>query len=163
MAGLNSASVDYRKGKIFIVATEKGVSHLFFNRKEYGKYLKSLGVKEIPEGGEAKKFARELERYLTGKLSNFKTKLDINSGTEFQKRVWKKLLNVPYGEVVTYQDLAKAVGSPKAARAVGNAVGKNPLPIVVPCHRVLAANGLGGYSCGIDIKKDLLKIEGVLD
>ena len=163
MTGLSSASVDYRKSNIYIVSTEKGVSRLFFSQKEYRDYLKSLGVKEIKEGGEALRFARELEKYLSGKLLKFKTKLDISSGTEFQKKVWKKLLNVPYGEVVTYQELAKAVGRPKAARAVGNAVGKNPLPIVVPCHRVLASSGLGGYSCGINIKKDLLKIEGVLD
>lgn len=163
MDGLSSASVDFSKGKIYIVATKKGVSHIFFGQKAYREHLNSLGIKKIPEGGEAAKFARELEKYLSGRLSKFKARLDISTGTDFQKAVWKKLLDVPYGQVVTYQDLARAVGRPKAARAVGNAVGTNPLPIVVPCHRVLASNGLGGYSCGIDIKKNLLKIEGVLD
>ena len=92
----------------------------------------------------------------------FKSVVDISAGTGFQKAVWKKLLEVPYGEVITYKELACAVGRPAAARAVGNAVGANPVPIVIPCHRVLAANGLGGYACGVEIKKDLLKLEGAL-
>ncbi|HSC35545.1 MAG TPA: methylated-DNA--[protein]-cysteine S-methyltransferase, partial [Thermodesulfobacteriota bacterium] len=97
-----------------------------------------------------------------GRLSEFKTPIDVSEGTPFQKSVWKKLLDIPYGETATYGDVAERVGKPGAARAVGNAVGANPIPIVIPCHRVLASNGLGGYSGGIDIKKDLLRIEGTL-
>ncbi len=156
------STIDSDVGKIFVISNENGVSNVFFSRKEYREYLKSLGVKDIKEGGAAESFARELRQYLRGKRSGFKSTLDLSSGTRFQQAVWKKLLEVPYGEVVTYKELACAVGSPKAARAVGNAVGKNPLPIVVPCHRVLAANGLGGYSCGIEIKKNLLRLEGVI-
>ena len=114
------------------------------------------------EGGAAEELAAELSLYLEGRLSSFKTDVDLSSGTRFQKAVWKKLLEVPYGEVITYKDLARAVGSPNGARAVGNAVGANPVPIVIPCHRVLASNGLGGYTCGVEIKKDLLRLEGAL-
>lgn len=162
MGDLRFSTIDSDLGEIFVISNENGVSNLFFSRKKYSEYLKSLGVKDIKEGGAAEGFARELRQYLKGKRSGFKSTLDLSSGTRFQKAVWKKLLDVPYGEVVTYKELACAVGSPRAARAVGNAVGKNPLPIVVPCHRVLAANGLGGYSCGIEIKKSLLRLEGVI-
>ena len=106
MDGLSSESVEFGKGKIYVVATKRGVSRIFFGQKAYKEYLKSLGVKDIPEGGDASKFARELRKYLSGRLSKFKARLDISQGTAFEKSVWKKLLDVPYGEVVTYQDLA---------------------------------------------------------
>lgn len=81
-------------------------------------------------------------------------------GTEFQKKVWKELLNIPYGETRSYKDIAIAIGNGKACRAVGNANNKNPIAIIVPCHRVVGSNGsMTGYAGGLDIKEKLLKIE----
>ena len=82
-------------------------------------------------------------------------------GTDFQHRVWSALLDIPTGQTVTYGELAARIGKPKAARAVGTALGANPVPFFVPCHRVVAANGLGGFTGGLDIKKRLLSIEKV--
>jgi len=83
-------------------------------------------------------------------------------GTDFQTRVWTALRDVPFGKTVSYGELAAQIGNPKAARAIGGAVGKNPIPIIIPCHRVLAAGGkLGGFTGGTDIKEWLLAIEGV--
>ena len=83
-------------------------------------------------------------------------------GTAFQQSVWKALTKIPVGKTVTYAELAQRVGKPKASRAVGSACGKNPIPLIVPCHRVLASNGgLGGFSSGLPVKKDLLKAEGI--
>lgn len=80
-------------------------------------------------------------------------------GTEFQRRVWQAISGIPYGETTTYAELAQRVGSPAGTRATGNACGANPIAIIVPCHRVLGKNGLGGYAYGADAKKTLLKIE----
>jgi methylated-DNA-[protein]-cysteine S-methyltransferase len=88
--------------------------------------------------------------------------LDLR-GTEFQKRVWNAIYQVPFGATCSYQDIAKAVGSPKAVRAVGTATGKNPVPIVVPCHRVITSSGtLGGFGGGLPLKVALLQLEGVV-
>ncbi|MFA6009106.1 MAG: methylated-DNA--[protein]-cysteine S-methyltransferase [Desulfobacteraceae bacterium] len=103
----------------------------------------------------------QIEAYLKGELKRFDLPLHL-SGTPFQKSVWSELIKIPFGETRSYQDIAKAVGSPSASRAVGSACGKNPVPIVVPCHRVITkSGGLGGYSGGLGIKKTLLKIEGL--
>ncbi|NLC62932.1 MAG: methylated-DNA--[protein]-cysteine S-methyltransferase, partial [Thermoanaerobacterales bacterium] len=84
-------------------------------------------------------------------------------GTDFQKSVWNALLNIPYGTVKSYSEIARQIGQPTALRAVGNANGANPIPIVVPCHRVIAKNGtLGGYGGGLDMKRKLLFLEGVI-
>jgi O-6-methylguanine DNA methyltransferase len=81
-------------------------------------------------------------------------------GTEFQGKIWRNLLDIPYGEVVAYSELAQRAGAPKAARAVGAACGANPVPILVPCHRVIASDGsLGGFSCGLAVKRKLLQTE----
>ena len=91
-----------------------------------------------------------------------KINIDELDGTPFQKKVWLALTKIPHGETRTYGEVAKSIGSPGAARAVGTACGANPLPILIPCHRVLAAGGkLGGYSGGLDIKKKLLACEGI--
>ena len=87
--------------------------------------------------------------------------MDLTKGTKFQKSVWKELLKIPFGKLVTYKDIANKIGRPNSYRAVGNAVGANPLPIVIPCHRVISKTGLGGYSCGINYKVKLLKHEGI--
>lgn len=101
----------------------------------------------------------QLKEYLSGKRKNFDIEIEM-IGTEFQKKVWKELLNIPYGETRSYKDIAIAIGNEKACRAVGNANNKNPIAIIVPCHRVVGSNGsMTGYAGGLDIKEKLLKIE----
>jgi methylated-DNA-[protein]-cysteine S-methyltransferase len=88
-------------------------------------------------------------------------KLDLE-GTEFQRKAWQAMRKIPFGETISYGEQARKVGKPKAYRAVGSANGKNPIPIIVPCHRVLASDGsLGGYSLGLPMKRRLLALEGV--
>jgi methylated-DNA-[protein]-cysteine S-methyltransferase len=103
----------------------------------------------------------QLDAYLAGKLRKFTLPLAPH-GTDFQRRVWAALCGVPYGETATYRQIAEAVGRPTAVRAVGNANGKNPTPIFIPCHRIIRTDGtLGGYSCGIEIKRKLLRLEAI--
>jgi methylated-DNA-[protein]-cysteine S-methyltransferase len=104
----------------------------------------------------------ELHEYFRGERESFDVKINLN-GTEFQKSVWEELRKIPYGKVRSYKEIAVSVGCPKGARAVGNANNKNPIPIIVPCHRVIACGGkIGGYAGGIELKKKLLKIENYL-
>ena len=103
---------------------------------------------------------RQLQEYFEGKRKKFDIKFDTTQGTDFQRRVWQALRDIPYGETRTYGEIAKIVGSPKGARAVGMACNKNPLLIITPCHRVIGSTGsLTGFACGINIKKLLLDIE----
>ncbi|MEG1806454.1 MAG: methylated-DNA--[protein]-cysteine S-methyltransferase, partial [Clostridia bacterium] len=90
----------------------------------------------------------QFDEYFAGERTIFDFKIEI-IGTAFQNLVWSELLKIPYGDTITYGELARRVGNPNASRAVGNANGKNPLLIVVPCHRVVATSGIGGFSCGI--------------
>ena len=101
---------------------------------------------------------KELEKYFKGELKNFTTKLNIQ-GTEFQKSVYKNLLKIPYGKTVTYGELAKMINKPKAFRATGSANAKNKIPVIIPCHRVVASNGLGGYSGGEGLKTKIWLLE----
>lgn len=116
------------------------------------------GYDDLPLFREAR---RQLEEYFAGQRRTFSLPL-APEGTAFQRRVWKSLLEIPYGQVISYRDLAVQVGSPRAFQAVGQANGRNPLPILIPCHRVIAADGtLGGYSSGVAHKAFLLRLEGV--
>jgi methylated-DNA-[protein]-cysteine S-methyltransferase len=110
----------------------------------------------------ARETARQLEAYFAVRLRCFDLPLDLQ-GTDFQKRVWHALERIPYGETRSYMQIADAISSPKAIRAVGAANGANPIPIVVPCHRVIGSNGkLVGYGGGLPLKKRLLSLEGAL-
>lgn len=104
---------------------------------------------------------KQLSEYFNGSRQTFDFPIKVLSGTDFQKSVWELLRKIPYGCVISYGEIAKMLGNPRACRAVGNAVGANPLPIVIPCHRVVAANGIGGFSGGLHIKKILMDIEGI--
>ena len=106
-----------------------------------------------------KKTEIQLDEYFRGKRQKFELPLSM-SGTDFQKKVWGKLLGIPFGETISYQELAEKIGDKKKARAVGSANGKNPIPIIVPCHRVVASSGIGGYGSGINTKIAFLKREG---
>lgn len=106
----------------------------------------------------------ELLRYFQGEEVQFTIPLDLSDGTAFQQQVWQALQQIPYGQTISYKTLAMMINNPKAVRAVGGANGKNPLPIIIPCHRVIQADGsLGGYSGGVAIKRELLALEGVVD
>ncbi|HEV2426978.1 MAG TPA: methylated-DNA--[protein]-cysteine S-methyltransferase [Acidimicrobiales bacterium] len=104
--------------------------------------------------------ATQLSEYFAGTRKKFTVKLAPTPSTEFQRDVWDALVAIPYGQVRTYGDVAAAVGRPRATRAVGNANHVNPWPVLVPCHRVVGAAGLGGYGGGVDVKTFLLDLEG---
>jgi methylated-DNA-[protein]-cysteine S-methyltransferase len=144
----------------------------------YSKYLKLYVVVEEENGaikslemtGKKPAFkprgsaiARSLEAYFeTGKQDYSQYKMDLGGMTAFQKKVLKTISNIPSGETMTYGEVAKAAGKPGAARAVGNVMACNPIPLILPCHRVVASNGLGGFTGGLDVKRKLLKLEGAL-
>jgi methylated-DNA-[protein]-cysteine S-methyltransferase len=107
-----------------------------------------------------KETVTQLEEYFARERTAFDVPMELD-GTEFQKAVWAELARIPYGETISYGELARRVGRPKGPRAVGQANGKNPIPIIVPCHRVLAGNGIGGYGGGLPMKRALLAVEGV--
>ena len=104
--------------------------------------------------------AAQLEEYFVRERTEFDLPIRLG-GTKFQQEVWAGLLRIPYGETISYGDLARDLGRPKGYRAVGQANARNPIPIVVPCHRVVASGGLGGYAGGLAMKQELLRIEGI--
>ena len=141
-------------GRVRCVASERGLQklQLFQGRETF----------QEPNFSSLKKFKKWLENYSAHKplpvivWEDF----DFEKASSFDQKVWKALLKVPYGTVVSYKELARRIGKPKAARAVGGAVGRNPIPFLIPCHRVIASDGsLGGFSLGLDLKKKLLAHE----
>lgn len=124
------------------------------------KYLKKSFAKQQPvlANKSKAKLIKELKQYSGGRRRSFSFSLKAK-GTDFQRGVWRQLQKIPFGQVKSYQQIARALCRPKASRAVGNACGKNPLPIFIPCHRVVAANGLGGFGGGLALKKKLLSLE----
>jgi methylated-DNA-[protein]-cysteine S-methyltransferase len=129
-----------------------------------GKVLREIDFikpAEVPRKDSASHLIKkELSEYFEHGKDEFTQKIDPAHGTEFEKNVWSTLREIPFGETKTYKWLAEKIGKPNASRAVGQALGKNPLPIVFPCHRIIESDGsLGGYSGGIDIKRRLLEME----
>ena len=120
--------------------------------------LMSGGVDEGMSGGVLAEAKRQLELYFQGRLMVFQLPL-LMTATGMTRRVLEALEDVPYGETVTYGELARRIGSPEAARAVGRALGRNPLHVIIPCHRVVAARGRGGYAGGVEHKAQLLELE----
>ncbi len=146
-------------GPLLIGVSEQALVALEFDR---GLPQKIGGQQVQWKESEARTHAvkHQLHEYFAGKRRNFDLALDLR-GTEFYKRCWNRLLETPYGETCSYADIARAVGSPKGFRAVGQANHYNPIAIIVPCHRVLAAGCyLGGYGGGLPVKAFLLKLEG---
>lgn len=146
-------------GPIYLVASEKGLQTVSWEKKS-APLASTLKGKD-PETRVLAQAVAELEEYFLGRRKNFEVPLDAQ-GTPFQDRVWAELKKIPYGKTCSYGDIATRLKKKGAMRAVGTANGRNPLPIVVPCHRVIAANQkLGGYTGGTHIKKKLLAIEGL--
>lgn len=144
-------SYDFPIGRVAIVACEKGIRNIWLSEERAPK----LTVEELPVHKQAKE---QLDLYFAGKLKEFTLPINV-AGTDFQTRVWQATSAIPYGEVRTYKQIAQAAKSPKAYRAVGTAVGSNPVPIICPCHRVVGSNGIGGFAYPIERKKQLLQLE----
>jgi methylated-DNA-[protein]-cysteine S-methyltransferase len=139
-----------------LVANDSGLRAIEF---EPWRPLQDCRPGNHPIAGEA---LRQLRAYFAGELREFDLPLDLR-GTPFQLRVWRELERIPYGETRSYSQIAAAIGAPHAVRAVGAANGANPIPIMVPCHRVIGASGkLVGYGGGLPLKKRLLALEGAL-
>lgn len=159
METLYYSRMDSPVGPLLIGISEMALVALEFDR---GLPKKISGQAVAWEESEARTHAvrAQLDEYFAGKRRNFDLALDLR-GTDFQKRCWNELLKIPYGETRSYAEIARAVGSPKSFRAVGQANHYNPIAIIVPCHRVLAAGCyLGGYGGGLPVKAWLLRLEG---
>jgi len=143
---------------IIIQATENGVSYVGFYPKTHYTHTPIEQVTNEP----ALICAKQLNEYFNGRRTSFNVPLDTH-GTPFQNSVWQALLSVPFGKTSTYGDIAQLLNNPKAVRAVGAANGKNPISIIVPCHRIIGANAkLTGYAGGLARKQWLLKHEGLI-
>ncbi|HHW04142.1 MAG TPA: methylated-DNA--[protein]-cysteine S-methyltransferase [Thermoanaerobacterales bacterium] len=163
--------IDTRIGRLMIASTRKGLCCVGLPGESEERFMdvlkKACGNCDLWDEdarGEKSpinnKAREELLLYFDGKLKQFTVPLDLR-GTDFQKKVWLQLLKIPYGKTASYGDIARAIGKPRASRAVGGANNKNPVPIVVPCHRVVGSDGsLVGYGGGLVLKKFLLGLEG---
>ncbi|WP_165985594.1 methylated-DNA--[protein]-cysteine S-methyltransferase [Streptomyces sp. YIM 98790] len=159
-------------GPLLLAATDRGLIRVGFHadrrpvRRELARLAARLGAEPAESARDPvlERAARELAEYFSGGRRAFSVPLDWSLSSGFNERVLRKLAeSVPYGAVVGYQDLADRVGEPGGARAVGAAMGSNPLPVVVACHRVVAADGgIGGFGGGLETKRALLALEGVL-
>jgi methylated-DNA-[protein]-cysteine S-methyltransferase len=151
-------------GTLLIGVTERGVCRISFDpapEHHLEELARVYGPRVLRSSRPIEQMRRELDEYFEGRRTEFDLPLDVSRVPEFQRVVLHELALVPYGEVTTYGALAARVGKPRAARAVGGAMNRNPIPIVLPCHRVIGASGsLTGYGGGLDRKRALLKLEG---
>lgn len=148
-------------GEIILLASSKGIRKLVL-KKAVSDSQTLQELKKIPtdhSNGFIEAARKQLDEYFAGSRQIFDLPLDIQ-GTDFQKRAWRELSKIPYGKTISYQTQARKLGSINKCRAVGSANGRNPVAIIIPCHRVVAKNGtLGGFGWGLDVKKTLLQLE----
>jgi methylated-DNA-[protein]-cysteine S-methyltransferase len=151
-------TLDSPWGGMLIAASDRGISGIYFNRQKYHP-KRGAEWQHAPNNAHLKRAKKQLAEYFAGKRRDFDLELDP-AGSPFQKRVWKAIAGVPYGETISYGELARRTGFPDCARAAGAATGRNPIGIVVPCHRIVGSNGkLTGYAGGLDKKRALLALE----
>jgi O-6-methylguanine DNA methyltransferase len=172
METLHSTVFTSPVGPLFLAASERGLVALEFDARVPGQQTIRPNPRDLraerkavqfrESAAEMRPYVGELEEYFAGQRRNFTFALDLR-GTDFQLACWRALVAIPYGETRSYADIARAVGRPQGFRAVGMANNRNPIAIVVPCHRVIASDGtLCGYGGGLEIKRKLLELEGAL-
>jgi methylated-DNA-[protein]-cysteine S-methyltransferase len=153
-------------GSLLVAGTERGLCGIVYDaepEREVDRLASTFGVRVLRSPRSIDPARRQLDEYFEGKRQRFDLAVDIAMQADFNRRVLRELARVPYGEVVSYGELAARVARPRAARAVGTVMNRNPLPIVLPCHRVIGANGkLVGYGGGLERKETLLRLEGAL-
>jgi O-6-methylguanine DNA methyltransferase len=172
METLHCMTMDSAMGPLFLAAADRGLVALEFDARLPGQQSIRPNPRHVREEKRGVTFevsprrmqpyVGQIEEYFAGQRREFTFPLDLR-GTEFQLACWRALLAIPYGKTRSYADIAEAVGNPSAFRAVGMANNRNPIAIVVPCHRVIATSGqLCGYGGGLDVKRKLLELEGAL-
>ena len=158
--------VDTPVGTLLVATTERGLCRIAYDAepdREVERLARTFGVRVLRTARPIDTARRQLDEYFAGNRQRFDLAVDLALQADFNRRVLRELARVPYGEVVTYGELAARAARPRAARAVGTVMNRNPLPIVLPCHRVIGANGkLVGYGGGLDRKESLLRLEGAL-
>jgi methylated-DNA-[protein]-cysteine S-methyltransferase len=165
-AGLVDVSFDVADtpvGPLLVAVTERGLCRISFNPepdRETETLARTFGVRVLRAPREVDHVRRELDEYFEGRRREFDLPIDLRGREGFSRTILDRLARVPYGEVTTYKSLAVAAGNPRAARAVGTIMNRNPIPIVLPCHRVVGSNGsLVGYGGGLERKRLLLDLE----
>ncbi|HWM64737.1 MAG TPA: methylated-DNA--[protein]-cysteine S-methyltransferase [Solirubrobacterales bacterium] len=154
-------------GQLLLASTPRGVVRIGLPSQDYDELLDDLATRVSPRVLEAParldEARRELDLYFAGKLTEFDLPLDWQLSKDFRRRVLRAIDRIPYGQTRSYTEMARSAGNERAIRAAGTACGSNPIPIVVPCHRVLRSGGaLGGYGGGLPMKRGLLELEGIL-
>ena len=168
-SGLLAASydvIDSELGPLFAAVTDRGLARITFDpepERELERVARIAGPRVLRAPRALDPTRRELDDYFAGRRTAFDLELDLRGLPDFTLRVLEELARVPYGQTSTYRDLAGRAGNPRASRAVGTVMNRNPIPIVLPCHRVIGANGsLTGYGGGLDVKERLLRLEGAM-
>ena len=158
--------VDSPVGPLFLAATARGVCRISYDaepERQEEQLARAYGVRVLRAPRAVDEAKRELDDYFEGRRTAFELPLDLELVAPFHREVLAELARVPYGETTTYGTLAAQAGRPAAARAVGTVMNRNPIPIVLPCHRVVGANGkLVGYAGGLHVKEALLRLEGAM-
>jgi methylated-DNA-[protein]-cysteine S-methyltransferase len=153
-------------GKLLLAATDRGLCRIVYDgepEQELDALARAYGLRVLRSAIPVDPARRQLDEYFEHRRTAFDLRIDLRLPADFNRQVLHELARVPYGEVVTYGELASRVARPRAARAVGVVMNRNPIPIVLPCHRVIGANGkLVGYGGGLDRKEALLRLEGAL-
>jgi methylated-DNA-[protein]-cysteine S-methyltransferase len=154
------ARFDSPLGPMLVTADDNGITHVDFVGAKYTKPVQP-GWVEDPKAPALAACRKQLDEYFAGTRTDFDLPL-APQGSEFQQRVWQEIARVPFGETITYGELAKRAGTPGHARAAGAATGRNPVGVVIPCHRIVGSDGsLTGYAGGLERKRGLLELEGV--
>jgi methylated-DNA-[protein]-cysteine S-methyltransferase len=154
-------------GRVIVATSDRGLCRISYDpepERVVEDLARGFGVRVLRSPGPVDDVRRQLDEYFDEQRTQFDVDLDLRTSADFSRQVLERLAKVPHGQVTTYGALAKAVGRPRAARAVGTVMNRNPIPIVLPCHRVVGSNGsLVGYAGGLDRKRLLLSLEGALD
>jgi methylated-DNA-[protein]-cysteine S-methyltransferase len=158
--------VDSPLGDLLVAATERGLCRIVYDaepEREEERLARAYGLRVLRSPRAVDQARRQLDDYFEGRLRRFELPLDLRSLADFNREILRELADVPYGQLTTYGALAARAGRPRAARAVGTVMNRNPLPIVLPCHRVVGSTGkLVGYGGGLERKEQLLRLEGAI-